>query len=111
MPSYTTNKGIGKETEFKGFQAHYIYYFAAICLGSFLLFIILYFIGIPAIIGVMIVIVLFFVCTIRTYRLNKKYGLHGLSQKRAKQKRPSYIKAQVSCFKNIKTCHAEDTEE
>lgn len=111
MPSYTTNKGIGKETEFKGFQAHYIYYLAAICLGSFLLFIILYFIGIPAIIGLMVVIILFFVCIIRIYRLNKKYGLHGLAQKRAKNKRPGYIKAQISCFKNIKTSHAENTQE
>jgi hypothetical protein len=106
MASYTTNKGIGKETEFKGFQAHYIYYLAAVCLGSFMLFIILYFIGIPAIIGVIIVILSFFLTTVYLYRLNKKYGLYGLAQKRAKAKRPHYIKAGISCFKNITTNRA-----
>ena len=110
MASYTTNKGIGKETEFKGFQAHYIYYLAAVCLGSFILFIILYFIGISAIIGVIVVILLFLLSTFYLYRLNKKYGLHGLAQQRAKAKRPTYIKAGISCFKKIATSRAVNEE-
>src|ERR1700712_3246424 len=107
MPVYITNKGIGKETEFKGFHGNYIYYMAGVALGSFFLFIFLYLIGIPALISTLVVVIVFFAGITYLYRLNKKYGLHGLVQRRAKERRPKYINAQVSPFMRINTDHAK----
>lgn len=101
MAVYATNKGIGKETEFKGFQGTYIYYLAGIALGSFFLFIVLHFVGIPDLISIIAVIAIFFFSIIRLYQTNKKYGLHGLSQKGAKSRRPKQIKAEIAPFKSL----------
>ena len=101
MALYNVNKGIGKETEFRGFQGTYIYYLAGLALGSFLLFIILYFIGVPNLVGVVGVVAFFAGATLWLFRLNKKHGLHGLSQRNAKKRRPKAIQASVGPFRNI----------
>lgn len=103
MAYYSINKGIGKETEFRGFQGAYIYYLAAVALGSFFLFIGLYFIGVPNIVALIIVVAAFAGITLWLYRLNRKYGLHGLSQKAARKRRPKSVRAAVTPFRRIPT--------
>ena len=43
---YTINKGIGKSVEFKGLSSQYLFVFAGGLLAVFVLFVILYMIGI-----------------------------------------------------------------
>ena len=107
MAFYNVNKGIGKETEFRGFQGTYIYYLAGVALGSFFLFITLYFIGVPNLVAVFIVVGVFAGTTLWLYRLNRKFGLHGLSQRAAKRRRPKSVQSSVSPFRNIPRSRAE----
>ncbi len=46
---YNINKGIGKSVEFKGLKAQYLFIFAGGLLSVFVLFVILYMIGIDQI--------------------------------------------------------------
>lgn len=108
MAFYSVNKGIGRETEFKGFSGTYIYYLAAIALGSFFLFITLYFIGLPNLVALILVVTLFGVSTLWLYRINKKHGLFGMAQQAAKRRRKGAIQASVSPFTQIPHSHKAD---
>jgi hypothetical protein len=54
-----------------------------------------------------VVVIVFLAGISYLYKLNKKYGLHGLVQRRAKERRPKYLKAEVSPFIRINTDHAK----
>ena len=41
------NKGVGKQVEFKGLRAQYVFIFAGGLLGVFVLFVVLYMMGAP----------------------------------------------------------------
>lgn len=95
---YSINRGINRPLEFRGLQAQYIWYLGGGLVAVLILFSILYIAGLNAYISVLIGLglggfVFFFV-----YRLNNKYGQHGLTQKRAQSKIPGAIKSKSRKF-------------
>ena len=82
---YNVNKGIGKPAEFCGLRAQYLVFFAGGLIAVFLLFVILYMIGIHqgVCIGFCIVAAVFY--------LNRRYGQFGVMKLQARQYRPRYI--------------------
>jgi len=91
MNTYHINKGIGRTVEFKGLKAQYLIIFAGGLLGSLICIMIMYMAGVNT-----------YLCLImggtsgglliwQTFRLNRKYGEHGLMKVGARRKHPKYI--------------------
>ena len=82
MAGYPINKGIGRPVEFKGLKAQYLFIFAGGLLALFVLFVILYMVGIDQwiCIGVW-----------QTFALNARYGEHGLMKLGAAKNHPRYL--------------------
>ena len=91
MAEYPVNKGIGRSVEFKGLKAQYLFIFCGGLLALFVLFVILYMIGIdqwfcigfgggagPAL-------------SSTSFALNARYGEHGLMKLGAARSHPRYI--------------------
>ena len=91
MAEYPINKGIGRPVEFKGLKAQYLFIFCGGLLALFVLFVILYMVGIDQWVcigfGVTCASVLVWV----TFRLNAKYGEWGLMKLQALRRHPRYI--------------------
>ena len=85
MADYPINRGIGKPVEFKGLKSQYLFIFAGGLLALFVLFIIMYMVGI--IFGVTSATLLVW----QTFRLNEKYGTHGLMKLSARKSHPFHI--------------------
>lgn len=88
---YTINKGIGRSVEFKGLKAQYLFLFAGGLLAVFVVFVILYMAGVDqwACIGFgagAASALVFY-----TFRLNARYGEHGLMKLAASRRRPRYL--------------------
>ena len=66
---YPINKGIGRPVEFKGLKAQYLFIFAGGLLAAFILFATVWL----------------------TFRLNAKYGEHGLMKLGATRMRPRHV--------------------
>lgn len=88
---YNINKGIGKSVEFKGLVAQYLFIFAGGLLSVFVLFVILYMIGIDQWICIGFGVIAAFVLVWLTFNLNQKYGEHGLMKLGAKRQHPHYL--------------------
>ncbi|MGV0847905.1 DUF4133 domain-containing protein [Empedobacter falsenii] len=91
MKNYNINKGIGRAVEFKGLKAQYLFIFAGGLLGVLLLVMILYMTNVNSYICLIIGILLSLLIIFQTFRLNKKYGEHGLMKLSAKKKHPQFI--------------------
>ena len=78
MAEYPINKGIGRPVEFKGLKAQYLFIFAGGLLALFILFVILYMVGIGQWIW-------------QTFALNARYGEHGLMKLGAARNHPRYL--------------------
>ena len=74
MADFEINKGVGREVEFKGLRAQYLFIFAAGLLAVFVMFVIMY----------MVLVWL-------TFTLNRKYGSHGLMKLFAARQHPRRI--------------------
>lgn len=88
---YNINKGIGKSVEFKGLKSQYLFIFAGGLLGVFVLFVILYMIGIDQMICIGFGVIAASVLVWLTFNLNAKYGEHGLMKLGAKRQHPRYL--------------------
>ena len=75
---YNNNKGIGRNVEFKGLQAQYLYFFVGGLLAIFLLFVIFYMIGIDRWFCIGFGVLSAFSLLFGVFHLNKKYGPNGL---------------------------------
>ena len=75
---YTINKGIGKSVEFKGLSSQYLFVFAGGLLAVFVLFVILYMIGIDQWVCIGFGVIAASMLVWLTFHLNAKYGQHGL---------------------------------
>lgn len=88
---YAINKGIGKSVEFNGLKAQYLFIFAGGLLAVFVMFVVMYMIGIGQWIcigfGVMAASVLVWL----TFNLNERYGEHGLMKVMAVKQHPRYL--------------------
>ena len=88
---YTINKGIGRSVEFKGLKAQYLFLFAGGLLAVFVLLVIFYTAGVDqwACIGFgagAASMLVFY-----TFRMNARYGEHGLMKLAAARQRPRYL--------------------
>ena len=75
---YNINKGIGRNVEFNGLQAQYLYFFVGGLLAIFLLFVIFYMIGIDRWFCIGFGVLSAFSLIFGVFHLNKKYGPNGL---------------------------------
>ena len=91
MADYPVNKGIGRSVEFKGLKAQYLFIFVGGLLALFVLFVILYMIGIDQWICIGFGIVSASVLVWQTFALNARYGEHGLMKLGATKSHPRYL--------------------
>lgn len=101
---YPINKGVGKAVEFYGLQAQYIWYLFGGLVANFILFAIIYFIGVPPLMAVGIFLVSTGVICFYIFSMGKKHGEHGLSLLKSRQAQPRYMVVRNPVlFKNLKT--------
>lgn len=93
MAEYPINKGIGCSVEFKGLKAQYLFIFCGGLLALFVLFVILYMVGINQWFCIGFGVVSASVLVWQTFALNARYGEHGL-MKAGRTAQPSSIPAQ-----------------
>ena len=91
MADYPVNKGIGRSAEFKGLKAQYLFIFVGGLLALFVLFVILYMIGIDQWICIGFGVVSASVLVWQTFALNARYGEHGLMKLGATKSHPRYL--------------------
>lgn len=88
---YPINKGIGRPVEFKGLKAGYLFIFAGGLLAAFMLFVILYMAGADQWVCIGFGVVSASSLVWITFRLNAKYGEHGLMKLGAARMRPRHV--------------------
>ena len=88
---YDINKGIGRNVEFNGLQAQYLYFFAGGLFAIFLLFVIFYMIGIDRWFCIGFGVLSTFGLIFGVFHLNRKYGPNGLMKLAAVAHHPFYI--------------------
>lgn len=91
MAEYPINKGIGASVEFKGLKAQYLFIFAGGLLLLFILFVIMYMIGINEWFCIGFGVVAASLLVWQTFRLNAFYGEHGLMKLGAVRSHPRYL--------------------
>ena len=91
MAEFPINRGIGKSVEFKGLKAQYLFIFVGGLLAVFILFVIMYMIGIDQWICIGFGVIAASVLVWQTFALNAKYGEHGLMKRQARSYHPKYI--------------------
>ncbi len=89
---YHINKGINKPIEFKGLKAQYIWYLGGGLVALLIFFAIIYILGVPVIICLLLVMSLATVLFMQVYKFSRIYGEHGLMKKAAKKAIPKVIK-------------------
>lgn len=91
MAEYPINKGIGASVEFKGLKAQYLFIFAGGLLLLFVLFVIMYMVGISEWFCIGFGAVSASLLVWQTFRLNGKYGEHGLMKLGVTRSHPRYL--------------------
>lgn len=99
MANYSINKGIGKQTEFKGLKSQYLFIFAGGLLSDFILFVIMYLAGINQWICIGFGVIAAGVIVYGTFYLNSKYGGHGLMKMLASKSHPRFILSRLPVAK------------
>lgn len=89
---YQINKGINQPIRFKGLQAQYIGYLAAVLLALLVGFAAMYIMGIPSYICVVVVAVLGSYAVAKLYGLSNRYGEHGMTKLLAARGIPKAVK-------------------
>lgn len=88
---HNINKGIGKSVEFKGLKSQYLFIFAGGLLAVFVVFVIMYMVGIDQWICIGFGVIAASALVWLTFNLNAKYGEHGLMKLLAKRQHPRYL--------------------
>ena len=91
MAKYPVNKGIGRSPEFKGLKSQYLFIFAGGLLALFVVFVIMYMVGIDQWVCIGFGVVSASVLVWATFRMNAKYGEWGLMKLHALRSHPRYI--------------------
>lgn len=91
MGGYSINRGIGKPVEFKGLKSQYLFIFAGGLLSVFVLFVIMYMVGIPQWFCIGFGVVAASILVWQTFAMNAKYGEHGLMKVGAVKNHPKYL--------------------
>jgi hypothetical protein len=106
---FNINKGIGKSVEFKGLKAQYLFIFAGGLLSVFIVFVIMYMAGIDQWICIGFGVIAASVLVWLTFRLNEKYGEHGLMKLMAVKQHPRYLINRKSAHRLFKKKRKEVT--
>ncbi|CDN30665.1 Conjugative transposon protein TraF [Mucinivorans hirudinis] len=91
MAEFPINRGIGKSVEFKGLKSQYLFIFVGGLLATFILFVIMYMVGINQWFCIGFGVIAASVLVWQTFALNAKYGEHGLMKLQARGSHPKYI--------------------
>lgn len=90
---YQINKGVNKSIEFHGLKAQYIWYFGGMAVCLLLLFVVLYMIGVYAIVCLCVLIPIGCFLGSYLFKMSKKYGEHGLMKELARRRIPQVVKS------------------
>lgn len=90
---YHNHKGINQSIEFKGLKAQYIWYLGGGVVALLILFAGMYLLGVPSMICVGVTLLLGTLLVLKTYKMSKTYGEHGLMKAFAAKRIPKVIKA------------------
>ena len=102
MSNYNINKGIGRTVEFKGLKAQYLFTFAGGLLGTLILVMILYIIGVNSYICLFLGAGGASLIVWQTFTMNRKYGEHGLMKFAANKRHPRYIICRKAVHRYLK---------
>lgn len=91
MAEYSVNKGIGRNAEFKGLKSQYLFVFAGGLLAVFVIFVIMYMAGVSQWFCIVFGVVAAGAIVVVTFRLNARYGEHGLMKLQARANHPRFI--------------------
>ena len=88
---YAINKGIGRSVEYKGLKAQYLFILAGGLLALFVVFVIMYIVGVSQWICIGFGVTAASALVWLTFHLNAKYGQYGLMKLAAVKYHPRYI--------------------
>lgn len=88
---YQINKGVNRPIIFRGLKAQYIWWLAIGLGGLMVLFALLYIMGVPMYACAVFVLLSGCLLFYYIYRLNKRYGEHGMMKALAKKSTPKWI--------------------
>lgn len=88
---YQINKGAGNPIEFKGLKSQYLFIFAGGLVAVLLAVIILYVAGVDQWICIPFGVISGSLLVWVTFRLNTRYGEHGLMKLLAEKRHPRYL--------------------
>ena len=91
MAEYRINKGVGRQVEFKGLTAQYLFLFVGGLVGVFLLFVVMYMSGVSQTACILLAAVAGTGLVWGTFYLNRTFGPHGLMKLRASKRHPRRI--------------------
>ena len=91
MGEYQVNRGVGRQGEFQGLTAQYLFLFVGGLAGVFILFVVLYMSGIPQGACILFAVVAAASVVGITFRLNRRYGPHGLMKRLSARRHPRRI--------------------
>ena len=109
MAEYPINKGIGRPVEFKGLKAQYLFIFCGGLLALFVLFVILYVVGIDQWICIGFGVTSSSDPVWQTFALNSRSGAHGLMKFGAARSHPRYLINRRRITRLLKRQRKEET--
>ena len=102
MAEYPINKGVGRQVEFKGLRAQYLFLFAGGLLAVFILVVVLYMGGVDQVACLATGLGMGGALVALTFRLNRKYGAYGLMKLLAARQHPRRILSRKRITRLIK---------
>ncbi len=88
---YLINKGAGNPIEFKGLKSQYLFIFAGGLVAVLVAVVILYIVGLGQWICIPFGVISGSLLVWLTFRLNARYGEHGLMKLLAEKRHPRYL--------------------
>ena len=102
MSDFEINKGVGREVEFKGLRAQYLFIFAFGLLAVFVVFVIMYTAGIGQWTCIGFGVLAATAVVWLTFSLNRRFGSHGLMKLLAARQHPRRILSRKRITRLIK---------
>jgi hypothetical protein len=103
MAEYSINKGIGRPAEFRGLKSQYLYIFVGGIIAIFIVFVVMYIAGAGQWACIAFGLAAGLTLTYFTFRLNARYGAHGMMKYFAHRSHPRRIRSDKSVLRIIKT--------
>ena len=94
---YRINKGAGRPIEFKGLKSQYLFFFAGGLVSVFLAVVVLYMAGVSQ----LVCLSFGAVSGTLAFRMNARYGEHGLMKMLAEKRHPRYLSARRRIFRAL----------